>query len=233
MDPTALYKISYGLYVITSKKGDKINGQTANALIQVTGEPPALAIGINTQNLTNEYIKESGVFAVSIISQDTPLDFIGQFGFKSGRDINKFEKVNYKTGSTGAPLITDNTVAVLEAEVKHQMEVGTHTLFVGEVLDSEVIKEGEPMTYAYYHQVKRGTTPKTAPTFRIAIQEGSCISKLPVHHLWDIPTILRKVILMQAYHPEHLLKIFPIAGTAGNAPYVVRGKISSKSVIEW
>ncbi len=173
MDPTALYKISYGLYVITSKKGDKINGQTANALIQVTGEPPQLAIGINTQNLTNEFIKESGVFAVSIISQDTPLDFIGQFGFKSGRDINKFEKVNYKTGSTGAPLITDNTVAVLEAEVKHQMEVGTHTLFVGEVVDSEVLREGEPMTYAYYHQVKRGTTPKTAPTFRIAYRKAA------------------------------------------------------------
>ena len=159
-------KISYGLYVITSKKGDKINGQIANALIQVTGEPPALAIGINTQNLTNEFIKESGVFAVSILSQETPLTLIGQFGFKSGRDINKFEKVNYKTGSTGAPLIIDNSLAVLEAKVKHQMEVGTHTLFVGEVVDSEVLKEGEPMTYAYYHQVKKGTTPKTAPTFR-------------------------------------------------------------------
>ena len=82
MDPTALYKISYGLYVITSKKGDKINGQTANALIQVTGEPPQLAIGINTQNLTNEFIKESGVFGVSIIFQDAPLDFIGQFGLR-------------------------------------------------------------------------------------------------------------------------------------------------------
>jgi len=167
MDPTALSQIRYGLYVITSTKGDKINGQIANALIQVTGEPPALAIGINTQNLTNEFIKESGVFGVSIISQDAPLAFIGQFGFKSGSDINKFEKVNYKTGSTGAPLIIDNSLAVLEAKVKHQLEVGTHTLFVGEVVDSEVIKEGEPMTYAYYHQVKRGTTPKTAPTFRV------------------------------------------------------------------
>jgi flavin reductase (DIM6/NTAB) family NADH-FMN oxidoreductase RutF/rubredoxin len=166
MDPTALYKISYGLYVITSKKGDEINGQTANALIQVTGEPPQLAIGINTQNLTNEFIKDSGVFGVSILSQETPLEFIGQFGFKSGRDINKFENVNYKTGTTGTPLVIDNTLAVLEAKVKHQMDVGTHTIFVGEIVESEVFKEGEPMTYAYYHQVKRGTTPKTAPTFR-------------------------------------------------------------------
>jgi flavin reductase (DIM6/NTAB) family NADH-FMN oxidoreductase RutF/rubredoxin len=165
MDPKAFFKISYGLYVITSKKGDKINGQTANALIQVTAEPPALAIGINNGNLTNEFIKDSNVFAVSILSQETPLNFIGQFGFKSGRDTNKFDQVNYKVGSTGAPLILDNTLSVLEAKVTQQMDVGTHTIFVGEVVDSEVLKEGEPMTYAYYHQVKRGTTPKTAPTY--------------------------------------------------------------------
>ena len=166
MDQKALFKISYGLYVVTSKKGDKINGQIANALIQVTAEPPALAIGINNGNLTNEFIKDSNVFAVSILAQDTPLNFIGQFGFKSGRDINKFDKVNYKTGSTGAPLIIDNTLAVLGAKVTKQMDVGTHTIFVGEIVESEVLKDGEPMTYAYYHQVKKGTTPKTAPTFR-------------------------------------------------------------------
>jgi rubredoxin len=80
--------------------------------------------------------------------------------------VNKFEKVNYKTGQTGAPLITDNTLAHVEAKVTHEMDVGSHTIFVGEIVGSEVIKEGEPMTYAYYHQIKRGTTPKTAPTFR-------------------------------------------------------------------
>jgi flavin reductase (DIM6/NTAB) family NADH-FMN oxidoreductase RutF/rubredoxin len=166
MDPKALFKISYGLYVITSKKGDKINGQTANALIQVTADPPAIAIALNKQNLTNEFIKESKVFAFSILSQDTPLSLIGQFGFKSGREVNKFENVTYKTAQTGAPLITDNTLALVEAKVTQEMDVGTHTIFVGEIVNSEVIKEGEPMTYAYYHQVKRGTTPKTAPTFR-------------------------------------------------------------------
>lgn len=166
MDPKALFKISYGLYVITSKKGTSINGQIANALIQVTAEPPALAIGLNIKNLTNEFIKESSVFGVSVLAQDTPLNFIGQFGFKSGRETNKFDQVNYKTGTTGSPLVLDHTLAVLEAKVTHAMEVGTHTVFVGEVVGSEVLKEGEPMTYAYYHQVKRGTTPKTAPTYR-------------------------------------------------------------------
>ena len=165
MDPKALYKISYGLYLIASKKGDKINGQTANALIQVTAEPPAVAIGLNKKNLTNEYIKESKVFAVSILAQDTPLNIIGQFGFRSGRDINKFDNINHKFGKTGVPIILDNTLAYLEAKVTHEMDVGTHTVFVGEIVESEVLKDGEPMTYAYYHQVKRGTTPKTAPTY--------------------------------------------------------------------
>jgi flavin reductase (DIM6/NTAB) family NADH-FMN oxidoreductase RutF/rubredoxin len=166
MDPKALYKISYGLYLITSKKGEKVNGQTANALIQVTADPPAIAIGLNKQNLTNEYIKESKVFVVSILAQDTPLNVIGQFGFKSGRDINKFDNIKYKLGKTGAPIILDNILAYLEVKVTHEMDVGTHTIFVGKIVESEVLKDGDPMTYAYYHQVKRGTTPKTAPTYR-------------------------------------------------------------------
>ena len=165
MDPKALYNISYGLYLITSKKGEQINGQTANSLIQVTAEPPAIAIGLNRKNLTNEFIKESKVFAVSILSQDAPLNLIGQFGFKSGRDKNKFDQVNYKLGKTGVPIVLDNTLACLEVKVTQEMDVGTHTIFVGEVVESEVLKDGEPMTYAYYHQVKRGTTPKTAPTY--------------------------------------------------------------------
>ena len=166
MNPKALFNISYGLYIVTSKNEDNINGQTANSLIQVTAEPPAIAIGLNNKNLTNEYIKKSKVFAVSIISQDAPLNLIGQFGFKSGRDTDKFENIHHKPGKTGAPIILDNTLAYLEAKVTHEMDVGTHTIFVGEIIESDVLKEGEPMTYAYYHQVKRGTTPKTAPTYQ-------------------------------------------------------------------
>ncbi len=91
---------------------------------------------------------------------------IGQFGFKSGRDTDKFENINHKQGKTGAPIILDNTLAYLEAKVTHEMDVGTHTIFVGEIVESDVLKEGEPMTYAHYHQVKGGTTPKTAPTYQ-------------------------------------------------------------------
>ena len=105
------------------------------------------------------------MFTVSALSQNTPLSFIGHFGFKSGRDIDKLEGINYKTGETRTPVVTDNTLAYLEARVIQEVDVGTHTLFIGELVEAEVLKEGEPMTYAYYHQVKRGTTPKTAPSY--------------------------------------------------------------------
>ncbi|MDY7019250.1 MAG: flavin reductase family protein [Chloroflexota bacterium] len=165
MNNKALHKLSYGLYVISSKKGDKLNGQIANTVFQVTSEPPTIAVIVNKQNLTHEFITESRLFAASILSQDAPLSFIGHFGFKSGRDVNKFEGVNYKIGETQAPVIIDNALAYLEANVIQELSVGTHTIFVGKLVGADVFREGEPMTYAYYHQIKRGTTPKTAPSY--------------------------------------------------------------------
>lgn len=165
MNLKALYAISYGLYVIGSKKGDRLNGQIANTVIQVCSEPPTISVCINKGNLSHEFIKHSGAFTVSVLSQDTPLSFIGGFGFKSGRDSDKFDGVNYRIGETQAPIVLDNALAYLEAKVINDVDVGTHTIFVGELVAAEVLSEGEPMTYAYYHQVKRGTTPKTAPSY--------------------------------------------------------------------
>ncbi len=165
MNLNALHKLSYGVYVVCSRKGDKINGQIANTVIQVTSDPPALAVSINNSNLTHEYIKESRIFTASVLCQDTPLSFIGNFGFKSGRDADKFEGINYKTGKTKAPVVTDNAVAYMEVEVTREVDVGTHTLFIGKVVDADIISDEVSMTYDYYHQVKRGTTPKTAPSY--------------------------------------------------------------------
>jgi flavin reductase (DIM6/NTAB) family NADH-FMN oxidoreductase RutF len=165
MNLKALHQISYGLYVVCSKKGDRINGQTCNTVIQVSAEPPIISVCLNKGNLTHEFIEDSGVFTASILSQDTPLSFIGRFGFKSGREVDKFDGVNYKRGETQAPIVLDHTLAYLEAKVISTADVGTHTIFIGELVDAEVVQEGEPMTYAYYHQVKRGTTPKTAPSY--------------------------------------------------------------------
>jgi flavin reductase (DIM6/NTAB) family NADH-FMN oxidoreductase RutF/rubredoxin len=166
VDIKTLYQLSYGLYVVTSVRGDKLNGQIANTLFQITSEPPTIAVSINKQNLTHEFIHDSRVFAVSILSQDTPLSFIGNFGFKSGRDIDKFAQVNYKIGKTGAPIVLDHALGYLEAKVINEVDVGTHTIFTGDLIEAETLKSGEPMTYAYYHEVKRGTAPKTAPTYR-------------------------------------------------------------------
>ena len=126
MNLKALHKLSYGLYVVTSRKGDKFNGQIANTVFQITSEPPTIAVSINKSNLTWEFIKESRIFAVSALCQDTPLSFIGHFGFKSGRDINKLEGINYKVGQTKAPVVIDNTVAYLEAKVTKELDLGTH-----------------------------------------------------------------------------------------------------------
>jgi flavin reductase (DIM6/NTAB) family NADH-FMN oxidoreductase RutF/rubredoxin len=165
MNTKALYKIGYGLYIIGARKGDKINAQIANTVFQVTSEPATIAVSINKKNLTHEYIHESQAFSVSVLSTETPLSFIGQFGFKSGRDTAKFEGVNYKLGTTSSPVVLDNTTAYLEAKVTQEIDAGTHTIFIGQLTDAEVLSEKPNMTYEYYQQVKRGTTPKTAPSY--------------------------------------------------------------------
>ncbi len=165
MNPKTLHKIGYGLYVISSKKADRFNGQIANTVFQVTAEPPTVAVSINKQNFTHEFIQASKVFTISILSKETPMKFIGHFGFKCGRDIAKFKDVDYKVGITGAPIVLENSVGYLEAEVINSMDMGTHTVFIGKAVDAQIIKDEEPMTYAYYHDIKRGTAPKTAPTY--------------------------------------------------------------------
>jgi len=164
MDLKALHSISYGLYVITSKNGGHINGQIANTVFQISNDPPTIAVSINHENLTNAFIKKSGLFAVSVLSQEAPLSLIGQFGFKSGRDVDKFMGVNYRTTLKGLPYPVDDILAFIEARVIQTVDAGTHNIFVGEITQAEVLKRGNPMTYAYYHQVKKGSTPPSAPT---------------------------------------------------------------------
>ncbi len=165
MNLNALHKISYGMYIVGSRKGEKRNGQIANTVFQVTSEPPTVAVSINKTNLTHEYIRASKVFSVSILCQAAPLSYIGGFGFKSGRDVDKLKGVNYKIGQTGSPIFLDNATACLEAEVIQDVDAGTHTIFIGKVVAAEILTEDPCMTYEYYHQVKRGTTPKTAPSY--------------------------------------------------------------------
>ncbi len=151
MDKSALFKLGYGVYIVSSLQDKKYNAQIATC--------------INKDNLTHEYIEKSGVFGVSILEQDTPMTFIGKFGFKSGRDINKFEDTVYEIGVTGAPLITESSSAILEAKVVSKMDTGTHTMFIGEVQNCNNLSDKPALTYDYYHNVKKMKSPKTAPTY--------------------------------------------------------------------
>ncbi|MEI6092793.1 MAG: flavin reductase family protein [bacterium] len=162
----ALWDISYGVYIVSSMDGEKKNGQIITTAFQVTAEPPQIAVCINKETLTHEYITKSKKIGVSVIEQDVPMTFIGTWGFKSGRNINKFNDVKFKTGEvTGVPLVLDYTLSVMELKVISSQDVGTHTLFIGEVVSSEVIKEGTKLTYEYYQKEKKGKSPKAAPTY--------------------------------------------------------------------
>ncbi len=165
LDATVLYQVTYGMYVIGAAGAGKLNGQIANTVFQVTSQPATIAVSVNKLNLTHELIVSSGAFSISVLSQETPMTFIGQFGFKSGKEEDKLAGATYRIGSTGAPIILDHALAFAEARVISQADCGTHTLFIGELVAAEHLAKGEPMTYAYYHQVKRGVSPKTAPTF--------------------------------------------------------------------
>ena len=172
MNPKTLHKIPYGLYAICAKKDNKINGQIANALFQVTSKPPTIAVSINKKNLTHDYISKTKEFTVSILSEEAPLTFIGNFGFKSGRDIDKFKNIKYKIGENKIPLVLDYTLAFLEAKVIDEIDVGTHTIFIGIILNAEILNEEKPMTYEFYHKVKGGFSPKTAPTYSEAVDKN-------------------------------------------------------------
>ena len=112
MNRAALHKISYGIYIVTSGQDGKFNGQIANSMFQVTSNPATIAISINKENYTHELIKLSRKFAVSILAEAAPMKFIGLFGFKSGRDVNKLQNIKTKTGVTNVPIVLENAVAI-------------------------------------------------------------------------------------------------------------------------
>lgn len=149
----ALYSISYGLYIISAHADGVDNGQCANTCFQVTAEPARIAIGVNKNNYTHELISKSGQFGVSVLNQQGH-DYARRFGYRSGRDVNKFEDLpDVHRGQLGI-LLLDDAVATVEAEVIGQLDAGTHTIFLGEVKSGEVLQKAEPMTYAYFRATK-------------------------------------------------------------------------------
>jgi len=165
LDKAAFSKMNYGIYIISSRKNDQFNGQIANSVFQVTSSPPTVAASINKNNLTHEFIQASRKFSVSILAQTAPMTLIGLFGFKSGREVNKFAGISFKMGVLDVPVVLDHAVAYLEAEVIDEKDCGTHTIFIGKIADCQIVSDEESMTYSYYHEVKGGKSPKSAPTY--------------------------------------------------------------------
>lgn len=165
IDIKAFFKVSYGLYIVSSGTETKGNGFVSNSVFQVTAEPAQFAACCNKDNLSSKFISESGYYSISILKKEASLDLIGLFGYKSGRDVNKFETVECKYGETGVPIVTEDAVAYFECKVVKSVDVGTHIIYIGEVVSSEVLSNDDAITYDYYRNVKNGVAPKNAPTF--------------------------------------------------------------------
>lgn len=165
MDEAALFKVTYGMYIVSSRDGDRFNGLIINTATQVTAVPPCVSVFVSNNSLTHEYIIKSGVFSISILKKDTPLKFIGKWGFKSGREVDKFQDTRFKIGPSGAPIVLDHTLGYVELRLIDHFTVGTHTIFIGEVVGTELLEEGEPLTYSHYRDVKGGRSSQNAPTY--------------------------------------------------------------------
>lgn len=164
MNRIALQKLSYGVYLVTTAVDGKLYGCVANSAMQITSEPASIAVSMNHDNATHDQIMASRMFAISVLSTDSEPSLIGGFGYRSSRDADKFDGVAY-TMHDDMP-IPDGAMAWVTCRVTQTMDAGSHTIFLGEVMDSDMMRENAiPMTYQYYHAVIKGKSPKNAPTY--------------------------------------------------------------------
>ena len=162
----AFFDITYGLYIISTSLNGKKNGYIGNTVFQVTAEPAQIAISCSKDNHTCAMIETSGMLSFSILKQDVSQAIIGTFGYHSGRDIDKFESVKHIVTDNNTPIVTEDCLAWFECKVIKQVDVGSHIIFITEVVENNVLeKGGTPLTYSYYHKIKRGVAPKNAPTY--------------------------------------------------------------------
>ncbi|MBQ3131099.1 MAG: flavin reductase [Clostridia bacterium] len=183
MNTKVLRSLSYGVYVTTAMDGQRPTGCITNSVMQITSSPATVAVSVNHDNYTNGCIEKSGFFAVSILAVDSDSSLIGRFGFQSGRDVDKFEGLSYETVE-GVPVIADGCGYVV-CKLINKMETSTHTVFLGEIIAAETGSRTEPMTYAYYHNVIKGKSPKAAPTY-IPDEEEKPEAKSKVKHVCTI-----------------------------------------------
>lgn len=166
MDNKAFFKLSYGLYVVSSNCDSKDSACIANTFVQVTSDPARVCITLNKNNYTTKLIENSCVYNVGVLLDDVDMDIIRRFGFQSGKDVDKFDGIDYETDCQNVKQITNGIAASFSVKVISMTDVGTHIMFVGDVVDCKVLDESEVLTYANYHSKKNGTTPKNASSYQ-------------------------------------------------------------------
>ena len=176
MDKKAMYRLTYGLFILTANEKGKDNGCIINTAIQAAGEPNQISISVSKQNYTHDMIMRTGVFTVSSITEKADFSLFKRFGFQSGKDNNKFDGFDgWLRGINGVPYITESCNAYISVKVEKTVDLGSHTLFIGEVTDMEVLSDDPSVTYAYYQSnikpkpEKVSTTPKGETVWRCII----------------------------------------------------------------
>lgn len=150
MDKKALYQLTYGVFLLSTKAGEKVNGCITNTCIQVANSPTRVAISVLNTNYTCDLIKESGIFALSLLDNTCTFQTIKHFGFQSGRDVDKFDGLTLPTDVNGVPYLAWQTTAVISCKVLESTDLGSHTLFIAEVVDAKLLNDNAPLTYADY-----------------------------------------------------------------------------------
>lgn len=161
----AFRSLNYGLYIVGAQADGLKAGCVVNTFQQVTSTPPCVSVALNKDNVTTDVVLKSGRYTVSVLSQDASMDLIGVFGFRASNEVDKYAGVSYELDSAGVPYVTETAVAFFSVRVVQTVDVGTHYMFIGEVEQAEVLSDDTPMSYGYYHEVKRGKTPAKASSF--------------------------------------------------------------------
>ena len=153
MDTKALFKIGYGLYVLTAKDEEKDNGCIINTVMQITSNPCQIAIAVNKLNYTNQMIQKTKKFNISVLSENAKFETFKHFGFQTGKDVNKFEDYSdAKRSPNGVLYITHDTNAFMSAYVKQEIDLGTHTMFIAQLVAAEVLSDAPTVTYDFYQK---------------------------------------------------------------------------------
>lgn len=152
MNNAAMFKLTYGLFVLTAKDGEKDNGCIINTAMQVTAEPNRIIIVVNKQNYTHDMIMKTKEFNVSMIDTDADFELFKHFGFQSGRDVDKMEGVSYSRASNGVAYLNQMVNGYISGRVISTTDLGSHTMFLADVVDGDVLSEAESVTYSYYHK---------------------------------------------------------------------------------